>query len=118
MQAFSGAGNLRPRNYWPASLLKSLTCSTRVEGYSSDSAQSVVLGIDMMVPDRLSALEAQPGPEDAMEWDGGCVHTRTCDQLAILKVCKRALDGASGESSGGGDRLVGQAHRPVGLLGC
>jgi hypothetical protein len=48
-------------------------------------------------------VEAQPGPEDAMKWNGGWMRTRSRDQLAILKVCKRALNGASRESCGGGD---------------
>jgi hypothetical protein len=38
--------------------------------------------------------------------------------LTILKVCERALNGASGESCGGGDGLMRDADRPVGLLGC
>ena len=49
------------------------------------------------------AVEAQPGPEDTMEWDGRRMRTRSIDQLTILKVCECALDGASGESCGGGD---------------
>lgn len=53
-----------------------------------------------------------------MEWDGRGVRTRASDQPAILKVCERALDGASGESCGGGDGLVRYADGPVGLLGC
>ena len=53
-----------------------------------------------------------------MEWDGRWVRTRGSDQVAILKVCERALDGASGESCGGGDGLMRYADRPVGLLRC
>ena len=53
-----------------------------------------------------------------MERDGGWVRTRGGDQLAILKVRECDLYGASGEACGGGDRLMGQADRPVGLLGC
>ena len=49
------------------------------------------------------AVEAQPGPEDAVERDGGGMCARSRDQLAILKVCECALDGASGESCGVGD---------------
>jgi hypothetical protein len=49
------------------------------------------------------AAQAQPGPEDTMEWHGGRMRTRRSDQLAILKVCECALDGASGEPCGGGD---------------
>ena len=51
-----------------------------------------------------------------MEWDGRRVRTRSSDQLAILKMRECALDGASGQSRGGGDGLMGQAHRPVRLL--
>ena len=53
-----------------------------------------------------------------MEWDGRWVRTRSGDQLAIVKMRECALDGASGQSRGGGDGLMGQAHRPVRLLGC
>jgi hypothetical protein len=38
--------------------------------------------------------------------------------MAVLKVCERALDGASGESCGGGNGLMRHPHRPVGVLGC
>jgi hypothetical protein len=64
------------------------------------------------------AVETQPGPEDAMERDGGWVRPCGSDQLAILKVCQGVLDGASGEAGGGGDRLMGPAYRPVCVLGC
>jgi hypothetical protein len=53
-----------------------------------------------------------------MEWDGRWVRTRSSDQLAVLKMRECALDGASGESCGGGDGLMGHANRPVGLPGC
>jgi hypothetical protein len=49
------------------------------------------------------AIEAQPGPEDKMEWHSGRVSTRRSDQLPILKVCECALNGAPGESCSGGD---------------
>jgi len=51
-----------------------------------------------------------------MEWDGRGVGTRSSEQLPILKMREGALDGASGQSRGGGDGLMGQAHRPVRLL--
>jgi hypothetical protein len=51
-----------------------------------------------------------------MEWDGGWVRPRGSDQVAILKMCERALDGAPGKSCGGGNGLMGHANRPVGLL--
>jgi hypothetical protein len=38
-----------------------------------------------------------------MEWDCGRVRTRRGDELAILKVRQRHLDGASGEACGAGD---------------
>jgi hypothetical protein len=63
-------------------------------------------------------VEAQPGPEDAMKWDGSWMRARSRDQLAILKVRERDLDGASGEPCGGGNWLMGQADWPVGLLRC
>ena len=52
---------------------------------------------------RFFSVEAQPRPEDAMEWDGGWMSARSRDQLAILEVCQCALDSASGESCSGGD---------------
>jgi hypothetical protein len=48
-------------------------------------------------------VEAQPGPEYAMKWNGGWVRARSRDQLAILKVCECTLNCAPGESCGGGD---------------
>ena len=68
--------------------------------------------------DSLFAVEAQPRTEDAMAGDGRGVRTRGSDQVALLKMCERALDGASGESCDGGDGLMRHADRPVGLLGC
>jgi hypothetical protein len=53
-----------------------------------------------------------------MERHGRWVRTRGRDQLPRLKVCEGALDGASGKPGGAGNRLMGPADRPVGLLGC
>ena len=52
-----------------------------------------------------------------MDWDGGWVRTRSRDQLALLQMREGALDGAAGESGGGGEGLMGYADRPVRLLG-
>ena len=52
-------------------------------------------------------VEAQPRPEDAMQWNSSRVRTGGGDELTILKVCQCALDRASGEASAGGDRLMG-----------
>ena len=52
-----------------------------------------------------------------MEWNGGGVRTRRGNQLAILEVRQCALHRASREASGGGDRLMRHADRPVRLLG-
>jgi hypothetical protein len=52
-----------------------------------------------------------------MEGDGGGVRARGDDELAFLKMGEGALDGAAGEAGGIGDRLMGGAHRPAGLLG-
>lgn len=51
-----------------------------------------------------------------MERDGGGVRPRRIDQLPILKVGERALDGASRETGGGGDGLMRHADRPMSLL--
>lgn len=50
-----------------------------------------------------------------MKGDGGWVRARAGDQLTLLKVGQGALNGAARESRGGGEGLMRQADRPVGL---
>jgi hypothetical protein len=53
-----------------------------------------------------------------MERNGRGVRTGGSDQLPTLKVCQCALDSASRETGGGGDRLMGHAYGPVSVLRC
>lgn len=52
-----------------------------------------------------------------MKRNGGWMRARGRDQLAILKVRERALNGASRQSGGACDGLMGYADRPIRLLG-